>query len=138
MPYLRGVPKEKILSHLCAKKHSQLSATTNCRYVQSIPTTPFFLLLYLHVLYVFTLLQQNGVLQILDHSKQMDSKVTNNFKSLTIKDMNGSSGSTKSTEWHARYTIPCKYYKLGTCKLGDQCRFSHSKVCRHSVQWFTE
>lgn len=37
-----------------------------------------------------------------------------------MKDKEGQSmaGSTKS--------IPCKFFKLGTCKLGDQCRFSHA------------
>ncbi|KAJ6237143.1 zinc finger ccch domain protein-related [Anaeramoeba flamelloides] len=25
------------------------------------------------------------------------------------------------------YTVPCKYWSLGTCKMGEQCRFLHGK-----------
>jgi hypothetical protein len=30
---------------------------------------------------------------------------------------------------NAKFKSPCRYYKFGTCKMGDQCRFVHLKVC---------
>jgi len=39
--------------------------------------------------------------------------------------MSNSAGSKQ--EWSGtRYPVICKYFKSGTCKLGDSCRFSHS------------
>lgn len=49
------------------------------------------------------------------------AKLTSSFKGLTTRDIPAPIRT---------YPAPCKYYKSGTCKLGDQCRFSHGqKVC---------